>query len=82
MSDRPHKPTILDQATADVMRSIEPLEDDDKARVSVTTDKDTLVRAGGAVDLGKDFAAGGHVEKKRGAGWDWFAGLTKRWRKN
>ena len=77
----PRKPTILEQATADVTRSIEPLADDEKAVVSVTSDKDTLVRAGGAVDLGKGFSAGGHVEKPRSSGWDWFAGLTKRWRK-
>jgi hypothetical protein len=78
MSEPPRK-SILQQAEDQVTASIEPLADDEKVAVAVTSDEDTLVRVGGAVDLGKGFAAGGHVEKPRSSGWDWFAGLT--WRK-
>lgn len=81
MPDQPPRKSILEQATAAVEHSIEPLADDEKAAISVTSDQDTLVKAGGAVDLGKGFQAGGEVEKKRSAGWEWFAGLTKRWKK-
>lgn len=70
---------ILASGLAQVKNAVEPLEDDDKA-VVVATGDNAGVRVGAAVDLGKGFEAGGHVEKSS-AGWGWFAGLAKRWKK-
>lgn len=78
MSDLSKK-TILAQGQEQIARSIEPLADYDKAAVVVTSDTETHVRVGGAVDLGKGFSAGGHVEKPRDSGWGWFLGAM--WRK-
>lgn len=78
MSDQ--KPTILAQAEAMVEAEIEPLADDEKAALSVTGGNHSQ-RIGGAVDLGKGFSAGGHVEHTEGEKVGWFAGLTKKWKK-
>lgn len=77
----PSKPSILANVEQHVAAEVAQLAADEKAKVAVSSDQDTLVRAGGAVDLGKGFSAGGHVEKTRSAGWGWFAGVTKRWKK-
>lgn len=80
MSNQPPK-TILEQATDQVTRSIEPLADDERA-VIVGTGDNAGFRIGAAVEIGKGFAAGGHVEKKTGEkGVGWFAGFKKRWLK-
>lgn len=81
MADLPK--TILQQASERLTHQIqthelEPLDDADKAVVRVTSDQDTLIKASGAVDLGKGFQAGGEVEKTRTSGWQWFVG--GKWR--
>lgn len=77
MSD-PQRPSILSQATKQTENIAADLAEDEKARIAVTSDSDTPIRVGGAVDLGKGFAAGGHVEKTP-TGWGWFVGGVKRW---
>jgi hypothetical protein len=79
MPEQLPRKSILEQGQDQAKAAIEPLADDDRAVVAVTSDNDTLVRVGGAVEIGKGFAAGGHVEKPRNSGWNWFAGLL--WRK-
>lgn len=71
--------SIREQIDAQVAREVQ-LEADERAAVSVEGENGT-VRVGAAVDLGKGFTAGGHVEKKSGEKVGWFAGLTKRWKR-
>jgi hypothetical protein len=72
--------SIRDQIDAHVRREVQ-LEADEKAALAVEAENGGG-RVGAAVDLGKGFTAGGHVEKKAGQKIGWFAGLTKRWKKN
>lgn len=71
--------SIREQIDAQVAREVQ-LEADEKAAVAVEGDNGA-VRVGAAIDLGKGFTAGGHVEKKPGEKVGWFAGITKRWKK-
>jgi hypothetical protein len=57
--------SILANVDAQVAKSLEPLAADDRAVVAASGDN-AGVRVGAAVDLGKGFAAGGHVEKVKG----------------
>jgi hypothetical protein len=72
--------SLREQIDAQVAREVQ-LEADERAAVAVSGENGA-VKVGGAIDLGKDFTAGGHVEKAPGQKVGWFAGLTKRWKKS
>lgn len=71
--------SIRQSIDAQVAKEVQ-LEADEKAKLAASTDNGGA-RIEGAIDLGKGFTAGGHVEKKPGEKVGWFAGLRKRWKK-
>ena len=79
---QPPRKTILEQGIAQAKA---PLQADDLAVLSSGVDEKKL-RVEGAIDLGDNFEAGGYVERQHvdgwRNGWGFFAGLTKRWKKN
>jgi hypothetical protein len=70
---------IREQIADQVEREIQ-LEADEKAAIAVDA-TNTGGRIGVAVDLGKGFEVGGHVEVAKGKKPGWFAGLKKSWKK-
>ncbi len=79
----PHK-SILQQGEEQITNAIAPLGDDDKAAIIATAESTAhgnRGRVAGAVDIGKGWSAGGHVEKTEGQKVGWFAGFRKRWKK-